>query len=181
MKKTLILILSLSFVSYSDFENDNQIYENYCKAIDNYGSTYQNYVVVNIQDKSNGKSTEICLTGFELVSIMMDEWNFKTENELKAMRKVKRNKSRNFKIQNYADHEFLNRIKYSKSELLKYSDRINFDSILNSISKKNEWSFFAENETEQVMIAHLLFKKGYLTGINECLGGQELEYYGKEN
>ncbi|WP_179007815.1 hypothetical protein [Winogradskyella forsetii] len=180
MKKLLIIILSLSLVSYSDFGNDNLIYENYCKALDNYGSTYQNYLVVNIQDKSNEKSTEICLTGFELVSTMMDEWNFDIENEFKAVRKLKRNKSRTFKVENNEKHKFLNRIEYSQSELLKYSDRINFDSIVNSISNKNEWSYFAENEKEQVMIAHLLFKQGYLTGINECFGGEQLEYYAEE-
>lgn len=136
--------------------------------------------MVNIQDKSNGKSTEICLTGFELVSTMIDEWNFDLEDECKAVRKVKRTKSRTFKVKNSDDHQFLNRIKYSQSELLKYSDRIKFDSIANSVSNKNEWSYFAPNEKEQVMLAHLLFNKGYLTGINECFGGEQLEYYTEE-
>ena len=167
-------MLSFSIVSYSDYENDNQIYENYCNALDNYDSTFQNYLVVEIHDKSSGELFEICLTGFELVSTMIDEWKFDVDDEFKAIKKAKRNKSRTFNVENFKEHQFLNRIIYSQSELFNYANRINFDSIVNSIPNKNEWSYFAPNEKEQVMIAHLLFNKGYLTGINECFGGKQL-------
>jgi len=179
MKKLLIAILCYSLLSYSDYRDDDKIYKNYCKAIDSYGSTYQNYLVVKIQDKSNGKLTEICLTGFELISTMTDEWGYNIDDEFKVVKKVIRNKKRVFKVKNANELKHLKRIKYSQIELSNYSKQVNFDSIVKSISDRKKWSYFAKNEKEQIMIAHLLFNKGFLTGINECFGGDELEYYAK--
>jgi len=177
MKKIVAIIFCFFISSFSDLRDEVKIYENYCTAIDEFGSTYQYYLVVHILDETSNKNKEICLTGFEFVSLMSDAWNIGYEKELKVVKKLKKNKKRNFKVKSLAGLELINRIKYSTLELNQYGKKINLDSIVNSISEKEKWSYFAQSEKEQLMTAHLLFNKGILTGINECFGGMELEYY----
>jgi hypothetical protein len=177
MKRLLVTILCFTLISFYDIKNENRIYENYCKAIDNADSTYQYFLVVNILDKSTGLTTEVCLTGFELLSTMAEEWNLGFENESKVVRKLKRNKNRTFSVKSAKQLKFINRVKYSKPELEKFSEEIGLDSIVTSISMKNKWNYFPANEKEQIMLAHLLFNKGILTGTNECYGGMDLNYY----
>ncbi len=175
--KVLFLTFSCFFIfSFSDIQNEKIIYENYCQAIDSYGSTFPYYVVVNITDLNTGNSKEVCLEGGELVYALTNEWNINIEKDYKTAKKIKRRKNREFKIKTKNILNRVNRISYSNTELIKYSKIVNIDSISKSILKSDKWSFYHNSEKEQIMMAHLLFNKGILTGTNDCFGGEELTY-----
>ena len=176
--KNIITVLSLTcLLSSIHPQKEDVFYKNYTKAVYNSVSTFQLYLVVNIHDKSTSIKKEICLTGRELLFSMQKEWNHNAYKEFKSMRKLIRNKNRTFEINSINKFEPLNRINYSKLELKEFSDKINSDSIAKSISKKENWDYYLSNEKEKVMLAHLLFNKGILTGIDECMGGMQLIYY----
>lgn len=172
-----VMLLFISCFSFIQSNYESIKYKNYCTAIDNYESTYQYYTVINIRNKVNNTEKEICITGSDLiVSISKENTNYcsydydKYQNpkKCKIFRKIKNNKNRTFKIKSKDALDYLTRINYSKAELIAFDRNINIDSIIKIINKKEKWNYWKGSEKEQVMIAHLLFNKGILLGVNEC-------------
>ena len=176
MRKILLLYLISIGTIYSQSKSEQLIFENHIEALSNYGSTYQIYTVVFIDDGKNNL-IERCLTGSDLMFALQDEWNLNYEDYEIAMAKIKSNKVREFKFKTKSSIDRINRVIYSKDELNFYRNKIKFDSILKTCRKTEHWSYYHTNEKEQLMMAHLFFKEGIQTGTNECFGGETLDIF----
>lgn len=175
MKKLPILLLLLSLSAFCQEVDSELLYDNHIKAAGNFNSTFQLYTVVSIDKGNSDTPLEICITGSTLMYALQDEWNLDFEDYDGLMQKVKENKERVFKIKSQSALDRIERIKYSLEDLSEFRNKVKFDSIVQNLRNTDKWRYFGSNEKEQAMMAHLLFKEGIPTGINECFGGEELQ------
>ena len=177
MRNIFLLIILTSTNIFSQDIPNNQLFENHCEAATNYLSTYQLYTVVFIDDGIKDEPEEMCMTGNELLFALRNEWNLDMEDFDSLINRVKSAEDRTYKITKEKSLERIKRIYYSRNELKEYERSVKFDSIFESIKSSKDWSYFIVSEKEQVMMAHLLFNRGIQTGINNCLGGMQLEVF----
>ena len=176
MKKILALMILIYSGAFSQNVSDKLLLKNHCEASSNYMSTYQLYTVISIED-ADDNLREICLTGSDFVYAVQDEWGLNYDDFDILMKKIKSNQNRIFEFRNKSSLERINRIEYTSKELTDFGIKIKIDSIVKNLELNKQWSYFAKDEKEQLMMAHLLFNYGIQTGTNECFGGEELQIF----
>ncbi len=171
MKKLSIILSLLISLSFTKDETD-QLYLNYSKAVMS-GSTFQLHLVIKTKNLNTNEIREICAQGESLNFAIHHEYKIDYTNKgfAKVHKIALKNKNRYFEFKNDSALSDLGLKEYSENDLKELERKINFDSLANTIKKKEHWSQYLENK-ELIMYAHALFNRGILTGENNCFGGR---------
>ncbi|WNM19303.1 hypothetical protein [Flavobacterium capsici] len=180
MNKKFILVLIIFIVSIFSCEknktnnsikskkefkskSDSIKYLNYINLIELGNGTIDRYIVVNVKNLNTGEKKEICTySGFLDYALEVENKNDKIQQQI-------RNKERYFEFKDTAALNNIGFYSYSIDELKDYEKKINFDSILVKLSKKEYTGMeFGKNHNELNMFAHLLFNKGILSQHYSC-------------
>jgi hypothetical protein len=159
----------------------DDLYSNYMAAINN-ESTFQYFLVVTVKDIKTGQIREYCTKGNFLKGALHREYNLGYDNS--GLEKVyaiaSDSKDRYFEFKNDSAIWNIGGVwKYSMKELSALEKKINFNSLAAEIRKNGKWSKQIFDDKTMLLYAHALFKRGILTGENNCWGGT-LEYVSRK-
>lgn len=173
----LMFIATVPLTSYRDpGKRDNGLeiekYLNFIAAVGN-TSTFSYFTVIKVTDLNTGQMKEICTKGNFVAGAIHRELNvgYDSGGLNKVLRFAKSKRDRSFEFKN---KEALNNISfydYDAGLVDKIQKKYNFDKIVKSI-KQDEKFVIELFEEEMKPFAHVLFNRGYLTGENNCFGGQ---------
>ncbi|KFF06675.1 hypothetical protein [Flavobacterium reichenbachii] len=180
LKFTILSVLFFIATSFAQKLTDEK-YLNYLASIENEGSTFQFFLVINIKNLNTGESREICTDANGLLGALHREYGLDYEdyNVAKIISIAKNNKTRHFEFRNPDALKNLGIEFYSPEDLLKVEKSIDFNILANQILKTKNWKKNLDNN-EITMYAHALFNRGILTGENNCSGGT-LFYVNRNN
>ena len=169
MTRLFLIIVFFFTASWTTAQGD-KLFVNYRKAIKN-SSTFQYFLVITIKDLNTGESREICTKGDFLQGAIHKEYGFdygeKSTSRVEKM--ALRNRKMYFEFKNPDALKNLGLDKYTIEELKNFEIQINIDHLIKKIKKG--WSIKPINNKEMLLYAHALFKRGILTGENNCYGG----------
>lgn len=174
MKKLLLLLMLSSSITFAQKADDDLLYNNYARAIENVISTFPYFLVINVFDRESGTINEVALDGNTLHFLVIEEYDLDALDTEEIVDFCKRNKSRTYTFTSAKAKERLNRVQYSQKELDAYAAKIKLPHLITQIQQTKGWSYYPESEKEQYMLAHLLFNESILTGTNNCLGGGDV-------
>jgi len=160
-----ILIIFIALTANADIADSTKA-KMFCTAIRN-GSTAPNYVVVKVKNLKTGEIKEICTEAPFLRGAM------RIQNKNSAIDCIKF-KDRYFEFSKKKALKNIGYDLYSMSDLEKYKQTINLDSLVEQveIGKLNGLNFSGEKK-EQRMFAHLMFNNGIMV-TRGCFSGNTL-------
>lgn len=174
MKKLLLLFMLSVSISFAQKADDDLLYSNYARAVENVISTFPNFLVINVYDKKSGIINEVALDGNTLYFLVIEEYDLEASETEQIVDFCKRNKTRTFTFNSPKALKLLNRVQYSPKELEAYAAKIKLPHLITQIHQTKGWSHYPASEKGQYMLAHLLFNEGILTGTNNCMGGEDV-------
>lgn len=138
---------------------DSIRYTNYVKLVNYRNNTHTaSYVVVNVKNLNTNEIKEICTYPDFLYGALRKE-NKKHDTEI-----LLQNKERYFEFKDTAALNNIGFNSYSKNDLAEFKNRINFDSLVKLIAKKEYPTIdFGEEHHKFNMFAHLLFNEGIMS------------------
>jgi len=172
--KFLLPILILNLCLSTDLEGKK--YLNYLTAARNANSTYQFNLVIKYKNLNTEKIREICIDGFQLVSAICKENNFKfIQDSDKIDSILVSKKDRYFEFKDATAINLLTFEEYSIEEFEEFNRKVDFKKVAKEIKQKKKVNPSGSSKAHQ-MYAHALFNLGILTGQNDCVGGLTLDY-----
>jgi len=168
MKKLLSLILFL--IAYAINAQEDVIYKNYIASVYN-ESTFQYFTVINFKDLNSSKVYEVCLQGDIVRHALAEEYNldYIGADYDKLQEILAKATNQYFEFKNKKAIEILMMDYYPIADLEELEKKVNFDKLAKEINKSKKWSILLDKKG--LLYAHALFKRGILTGENNCMGG----------
>ena len=173
MYKTLFLIL-ISFSIFGQEVDEQIIYENYVLAIQNSQSTMPYFAVVKILDDDGELIREIAMESPYIYRYVAYKYDLHPEEYEKVMDLCIDNKTREFGKDLLTYIQDYHIPTYSTMEFIEFKKSMNKGKLIKEIKTTDHWIAYPKSETEQLMLAHILFNEGILTATNDCLGGGDL-------
>ena len=169
MKKSIFFLLALLLIACNNTKSkekkqfkstaDSIRYTNHVKLVNYRNNTHTaSYVVVNVKNLNTNEIKEICTYPDFLYGALRIE-NKKYDDEI-----LLQNKERYFEFKDTAALNNIGFNSYSKNDLAEFKNRINFDSLVKLIAKKEYPTIdFGEEHHKFNMFAHLLFNEGIMS------------------
>lgn len=176
----LALVLSIPLLSYQPKKVQsedlaNEKYLNYLAAVQNL-STFSYFTVIKVKNIKTDEVKEICTKGNFVAGALHIELGagYDKAGRDMVLAFVKDKKERYFEFKNKKALNNISFFEYNEQLVDEVQARYSFEKVEEIIERDKEFSISLSKQ-EMKAFAHILFNRGYLTGENNCYGG-ELEY-----
>lgn len=132
------------------------------------GSTFNHYVVVKIKNLNDSTVKEICNTDkWVFEALRIDGYNFDM---------IKNSKTRYFALKSEDALRMIGYWDYNSVGLAWTKLEYNIDGIIDKAIANKSWRVRMSDAIDKRMLAHVLFNRGYVSGVSACFSGDIVVY-----